>query len=66
MIEYLIVLCDTNHENYTVKRLHASDIDKAAVAAIEQFGGRMIVKGVVEYVDGEVGETMQALAKELS
>lgn len=68
MIEYLIVMCDTNHlrDSYRVERLHANDADTAARDATDKFGGRLIIKAVVEYEYGEIGEIMSALRKELS
>lgn len=59
MLQFIVVLCDTNHSNYTTRVIDANNVDRAAVRAVEIYGDRQIVKGVVEVEDD--GKVMAAL-----
>lgn len=66
MIEFLVVVQSLATQKLRVERLHANDLDTAAREAVETFGGRGIVRAVIEYEDGRTGDWMAALRSELA
>ena len=64
MIEFLVILCDTNHRGFRVETVRASDIDVAARDAIDELGrGRYFVVGVIEGSD--LAGVMEALVEKV-
>lgn len=61
MLTWIVVYCDTNHQNFRTATLDANGITDAAREAEDRFGGRGIVRAVVEYENGAMGEWVRAL-----